>query len=68
MKWVSIKNRLPEIDKSVLVLTDSGIIEGSLDCNGNWSTITLDRHGCGCCGYDTDEFTHWMNLPEKPKV
>jgi len=28
-----------------------------------WSFITLQIHGCGCCGRDDDKVTHWAELP-----
>jgi hypothetical protein len=69
MKWISVKDLLPEVDQEVLLLTYSGIIEGSRDKGDklDWTFIVLDSHGCGCCAGDSDEVTHWMKLPEKPK-
>lgn len=65
MEWISVKDRLPKINQNVLVLTDSGIIEGWMAMG--WNFISLNIHGCGCCGKDCDIITHWMPLPEPPK-
>ena len=32
-----------------------------------WSPVSLDTHGCGCCGSDDEPPTHWMPKPELPK-
>lgn len=69
MEWIKIKDKLPEVDQEVLLLTDSGIIEGSRDKGENldWTFIVLDMHGCGCCAGGSDEVTHWQPLPKEPK-
>lgn len=66
MDWIDLKNEKPDVDKQVLLLTDSGVIEGSIDKDDDWSFIALDMHGCGCCAGDSDEVTHWQQLPEPP--
>ena len=67
--WISVDDRLPDVDEDVLLLTGSGIIEGSIT-NGDWNFITLDchGHGCGCCRGDSDEVSHWQPLPSEPKT
>ena len=69
MKWISVKDRLPEVKQRVLLFTEGEAIEGWLtDVEGvHWYFITLSIHGCGCCGEDDDEVTHWMPLPEPPE-
>lgn len=69
MEWISVNDRLPEIDQNVLLFTDSGIIEGCrIDSKyGEWNFISLLAHGCGCCSSDEDIVTYWMPLPEPPK-
>ena len=69
MKWIDVKIELPEKNVSVLLFTDSGVIEGHIDDKNIWSFICLDYHGCGCCGGNADIITHWMpltNLPPHP--
>ena len=65
MKWISVFDNLPEILKPVLLYTQEGIIQGYRTVN-DWQFITLDCHGCGCCGNNGDVVTHWMPLIELP--
>lgn len=64
-KWISVKDRLPEIEKSVLIYYpkwDGNEIQvAKLDCDG----ITFDI--CGEFNIGTGVITHWMPLPEPPK-
>lgn len=71
--WISVKDRLPEIGKSVLVIvsinakvnlplcTDLALEMriGWLDDNGKW--------GLQFNSADRDEILYWMPLPEPPK-
>jgi hypothetical protein len=68
--WISVDDRLPDVDQDVLLLTGSGIIEGSRTNGdyGDWNFITLNFHGCGCCRGDSDEVSHWQPLPSEPKT
>lgn len=77
MKWVSVKDRLPEESQEVLAYGYGEIAQAYL-LAGNW---------CGSCSvtdmmkdgfvYDRtivqqggafDFITHWMPLPEKPSI
>lgn len=72
-QWISVKERLPEIGKSVLVIvninakvnlslcTDLALEMriGWLDDNGKWG-LQFDSA-------DSDEILYWMSLPEPPK-
>lgn len=72
-QWISVKDRLPEIGKSVLVIvsinakvnlplcTDLALEMriGWLDDNGKWG-LQFDSA-------DRDEILYWMPLPEPPK-
>ena len=69
--WISIKERLPEFQKEVLVTDGKEIAiayrwELSNENGFCWSVA-------GCGGWDFDlpfpefEITHWMDLPELPK-
>ena len=67
--WISINDRLPEVDKEVLVLTNG--------CIRVWSLIQPNKELADVCWEDDygyfqrDEgigmVTHWMPLPEPPK-
>lgn len=79
MEWISVAERLPEIDRAVLVyspgLDACGFSEGVLvafikevfdDGRAYWEADTS-----GVSGYDYDvdrstEVTHWMPLPQPP--
>lgn len=65
LKWISIKDRLPEIGKSVLIYYpywDGDEIQvAKLDDD----EITFDV--CGEFNIGVGAVTHWMPLPEPPK-
>lgn len=60
MKWISVKDRLPEEDQEVLATNGKYYHIGKMG---------FDSIGCGDCGYSCgirgDE-THWMPLPNAP--
>lgn len=77
MKWISVKDRFPELKHKnrygdfsdyVLLLTESGAIEGMYNEDGSFIFISLNIHGCGCCSTEDDVVTHWMPLPEPPNI
>lgn len=64
-KWISVKDRLPEIGKSVLIYYpkwDGDEIQvAKLEGDGMMFDI------CGEFNIGTGVITHWMPLPEPPK-
>lgn len=77
MEWISVKDRLPEMDKFTLAKTT--------DRREEWQYIVLrllDTEGCGMDNIikfwaaqsdanielEFEEITHWMPLPEAPKT
>lgn len=59
--WVSVNERLPEVDKygdvNVLVCMDDGFIaSATFDKNNGWELWA-----------DAGEVTHWMPLPDPPQ-
>ena len=63
MEWISVKDRMPEIKKCVMIFSkDGGVAEGcyndeyGIDCFEQW------RWNC-----KQHEVTHWMPLPRDPK-
>ena len=74
MKWISVKERLPELNQRVLVYIPrwrNDCWEVSFrdkDKNGEWYKEFVSD----CCDtfdsyYNDNEITHWMPLPEPPK-
>lgn len=60
--WISVKDRLPELHKKVLVMTENQILFNRLIINGE------DVKGKHCIMWGGgDKVTHWMPLPEKLK-
>ena len=69
MEWISVKDRLPELDTWVLAYsTKNDLIACSFRTIGNHFPIiwNLLSSGCGCCDSDLGDVTHWMPLPDKP--
>ena len=70
MKWISIAEILPEAGTDVLVYTDEGVTEARFDYSEDgdfyFAVLWMAVHGCGCCGVEGSEVTHWMSLPEPP--
>ncbi len=61
-RWISVKERLPELDEDVFVLLENGIGYGCLyEYKGkiNWH-LDFDAYG--------NEVYYWMPLPEPPEV
>ena len=62
--WISVKDRLPDKDSTVLVYTkDHDTYMAKIYEDGEAWPIS---NSCGCCGGE-EKFTHWMPLPAAPK-
>lgn len=64
MNWEKIDNA-PKTGESFLAFSDEGVYECRWN-DGRFRALTLDEHGCGCCGGDNAVATHWMPLPAPP--
>jgi hypothetical protein len=74
MEWISVRDRLPEKDKDVLVS-----LHGKLYTGESYSMIWISNlttlYGPGNCNEiewtckaaNEEDVTHWMPLPEPPK-
>lgn len=68
MEWISVKDRLPEVEVEVLVY------EPASDCSGiDVAWLVFDVAGKPLFLYAHNatpmpSVTHWMPLPEKPKM
>ncbi len=74
MEWISVKDRLPENFKDVLIYdTYDGYIVAAYQViceNGRWyMSIALNEGWLinNCCEPDLKNVTHWMPLPQEPK-
>ena len=72
MKWISLHKKLPPENIDVLFSSDEGIFVGEYDSSlrrdCKYVPKRLSHHGCGCCGGDPPDTTHWMPLPQPPKT
>lgn len=69
MTWISVNDRLPEKNKSVLVITKkrSIFIAACDDQNAYKLSSVWFLRNDEYVGYTIDNVTHWMPLPEAPK-
>ena len=59
-KWISCEDKNPEANKEVLTVTNTGEMTiGWAHKNGEWANWELEN---------TWDITHWMPLPERPKL
>lgn len=67
MKWINVKDKLPNSDNYVLICLHGKFLRTSYyfeDSFGKWFSSTdgiWDK-------YYTDAVTHWMPLPEPPSL
>lgn len=61
--WISVEDRMPEVNESVIVC-----------CKTPWGSDVFDGHRYRKAGFVRDDYfsetagvTHWMPLPEPPK-
>lgn len=65
MDWISVKDRLPEVDSRVLwqgAFSDEYKFTGRLRRNGEWEYISVVADVEHCLS----DVTHWMPLPPPP--
>ncbi len=74
MEWISVEDKLPEIDEHVLISNGNYVNFGWIDSNYyNYETDELQECWVGAnLGWDGDsdkvEVTHWMPIPKPPKI
>lgn len=70
-KWISVKDKLPPIDKRVVIYNEGkketglGYIDKYNEDNVSKKHIYPNWNIYG--GYGLSKITHWMPLPEPPK-
>lgn len=62
--WISVEERLPDIDAEVLIYTDEGLYDVA-QYSGGERFWTLERNPV--CWVTASGVTHWLPLPEPPK-
>ena len=73
--WISVKDRLPEYDKTVLVVNEDGYMHTAVRIKGSIARIDEWQIKFGVYFIDNDvweedeqgKITHWRTLPEPPK-
>lgn len=64
--WISVEDKLPELDKEVIILDKGKHIDiDFLMDDGEGGYFWWKSDESICC--EDDEITHWMPLPELPK-
>jgi hypothetical protein len=72
MEWISVKDKLPEVDEQVLVYAhgvsyNSGAYSTiSIECLTNWEAWNEIGVSWSCYLTCNEEVTHWMPLPTIP--
>ena len=65
MEWISVNDKLPEKNGDVLVCTEDDYVCSASYSNYGKPTFLIDSiYG----GDELDDVTHWMPLPDAPKV
>lgn len=69
MKWISINDKLPELNSRVLIIESDGTIEICNYCKSYWN---YHKNSIGFLNEQDEQPsmcfpTHWMPLPNKPK-
>lgn len=65
--WISVKDRLPEDTKAVLVWTPENLCMYTGYLRDTMGRLAVWAHFGGMGGTINKEVTHWMPIPEPPK-
>lgn len=63
MNWISVKDRLPENDDPILVVSEGKIMSAYYECDEDFFLDDFFREHSHQCLYNV---THWRPLPELP--
>jgi|HubBroStandDraft_4_1064222.scaffolds.fasta_scaffold32474_3 hypothetical protein len=70
MNWISVNDRLPENEDVVAVICEYGIVSAYF-CRSDdeyYSNQWIINCPCGYLDNSPNNVTHWMPLPELPKM
>ena len=68
MDWIKVDDRLPEVGQKVIYYFEhTGISIGKFMKAENNEDCQYGNIFYGKSGWLTDDVTHWMPVPEKPK-
>lgn len=63
MEWIPVNKHKPKPDTDVLLYTDEGVIQGYYNVRDmKFECLQMGFHGCGCCGGEEPEITHWAEI------
>lgn len=62
MKWISVKDKMPEEDQHVLITDGEDVVEGWLDTCSDKDVWYYSDY------YQKQDITHWMPLPKPPNT
>lgn len=66
MEWISVKDRLPEMNKTVLIVRSGSVEIGFYNAKDKRFYVPNESAFDGW-PIPVDGVTHWMPLPEPPK-
>ena len=66
-EWVSVKDRLPEENKDVLVFTELGKMAVAFYEGGIYWYLYIGDNGEGGYELNGEKITHWVQLPKPPE-
>lgn len=68
MEWISVKDQAAPKDKPFLANTEYGVakMEWRFVRRCSMAFYAFYNECCCCTGDCTEEFTHWMPLPQPP--
>jgi hypothetical protein len=64
-QWISVEDRLPEINKDVLIYWECEYLDRSID--EVLEVASLNNDGTWFKNFPDYEITHWMPLPQPPE-
>lgn len=67
MEWISVKDKVPEMNVLVLTYGNYEYVVGFLDEDKKWSAKDSDHETGEPWLRDHGAVTHWMPLPKSPK-